>query len=105
MNTYGGIEISACSPSVYLCLSVCIRNIGNFLLQTPTVVLKVYRYSITCIQRPLKGSNESVLLQLVVSKCRFYKVNLRRVVVSEQWSFTAGRLLIQVVSNTELTVH
>ena len=27
---------------------------------------------ITCIQRPLKGSYESGLLQQVVSKCRFY---------------------------------
>ena len=29
-------------------------------------------YSITCIQRPLKGSNEIGLLQQVVFKCRFY---------------------------------
>ena len=28
-------------------------------------------YSITCIQRPFKGSNESGLLQQVVFKCRF----------------------------------
>ena len=27
---------------------------------------KAYQYSITCIQRPLKGSNESGLLQQVV---------------------------------------
>ena len=33
-------------------------------------------YSISCIQRPLKGSNESGLLQQVVCKCRFYKVDL-----------------------------
>ena len=29
-------------------------------------------YSITCIQRPLKGSNESGLLQQMVHKCKFY---------------------------------
>ena len=29
-------------------------------------------YSITCIKRPLKGSNESGLLQQIVFKCRFY---------------------------------
>ena len=32
-----------------------------------------YSYnSITCIKRPLKGSNKSGLLQQVVFKCRFY---------------------------------
>ena len=31
----------------------------------------VKMYSITCIQRPLKGSDESGLLQQVVFKCRF----------------------------------
>ena len=70
-------------------------------------------YSITCIQRPLKGSNESGLLQQVIFKCTFYEIDLRRVVVSEQWSFKAGSLsiqvkagglLIQVVSNTGLTI-
>ena len=30
------------------------------------------KYSITCTQRPLKGSNESGILQQVVFKCRFY---------------------------------
>ena len=49
-------------------------------------------YSITCIQRPLKGSNESGLLQLVVFK--YYWYDLGRVVVSEQWSLKAGGLLI-----------
>ena len=62
------------------------------------------KYSITCIQRPLKGSNESGLLQQVVFKYRFYQVDLRRAVVSEQWSLKAGGLLIQVVSNIGLTV-
>ena len=62
-------------------------------------------YSITCIQRPHKGSNESGLLQQVVFKCRFYQVDLRRVAVSEQWSLTADGPLIQVVSNTGLTVY
>ena len=48
------------------------------------------KYSITCIQRALKGSNESGLLQQVVFNCRFYFVDLRRVAVSEQWSLKAG---------------
>ena len=61
-------------------------------------------YSITCIQRPLKGSDESGLLQQVIFKCRFCKVYLRRV-VSEQWSPKAGGLLIQVVFNTGSTVY
>ena len=61
-------------------------------------------YSITCIQRSLKGSNESGLLQQVVFKCRFYEVDLRRVAVSEPWSLKASGLLIQVVSNTGLTI-
>ena len=33
------------------------------------------------------------------------EVDLRRVAVSEQWSLKAGDLLMQVVSNTGLTVH
>ena len=49
-------------------------------------------YSITCIKRPLKESNEGGLLQQVVFKCRFYLVNLRWVVVSEQWSLQASGL-------------
>ena len=63
------------------------------------------KFRITCIQRPLKGSNEGGLLQQVVFKCRFYLVDLRRVTVSEQWSLKAGGLLIQVVSNTGLAVY
>ena len=51
-----------------------------------------------------QGSNESGLLQQVVFKYWFYQVHLRQVVVSEQWSLKAGGLLIQVVSNTGLTV-
>ena len=62
-------------------------------------------YSITCIQKPLKGSNESGLFQQVVFACRFYSIDLRRVVVSEKWSLKAGVLLIQVVFNTGLTVY
>ena len=49
-------------------------------------------YSITSIKRALKGSNEHGLLQQVVFKCRFYKVDLRRVVVSEQWSLNTVSL-------------
>ena len=60
-------------------------------------------YSIACIQRPLKGSTESGLLRQVVFKCRFYQVDLRRV-VSQQWPLKADGLLIQAVSNTGLTV-
>ena len=63
-----------------------------------------FGYSITCIQRPLKESNESGPLQQVVFKYRFFQVELRRVVVSEHWSLKVGGLLIQVVSNTGLTV-
>ena len=61
-------------------------------------------YRITCIQRPLKGSNESGLLLQVVFKCRFYKIDSRRVVISKQWSPKAGGLLIQVVYDTGSTV-
>ena len=85
-----------------------IKNAGNqhtLLFQNVfyLIIDKKY-YSTTCIQRPLKGNNGSSLLQQVVFKCRFYLVELRRVVVSEQWSLKAGGLLIQVVSNTGLTV-
>ena len=61
-------------------------------------------HSITCIQKPPEGSNTSDLLQQVVFKCRSYLVNLSGGVVSEQWSLTAEDCLIQVVSNTALTV-
>ena len=67
-------------------------------------IFDVLQCSIICIQRPLMGSNENGLLQRVIFKCRFYQVDLRRVAVSEQWSIKAGGLLIQVVSNTGLTV-
>ena len=77
---------------------------GAQICELAAVYLIHLKYSITCIQRPLKGSNESGLLQQAVFKCRFYKVELRRVVVSEQWSFKADGLLIQVVSNTGSTV-
>ena len=50
------------------------------------------------------GSNESGLLHQVVFKYRFSKVDLRKVDVPEQWFLKAGGLLIQVVSNTGLTV-
>ena len=69
-----------------------------------TIFDPIIKYSITCIQRPLKESNGSGLLQQVVLKCRFYQIDLRRNAVSEQWSLTAGGLLIQVASNTDLTV-
>ena len=49
-------------------------------------------YSITFIQRPLKGTNESGLFQQVVFQCRFYYVDLRRFAVSEQLSLKAGGL-------------
>ena len=35
-------------------------------------MMNYYKYSITCIQRPLKGSNKSGLLWQVVFKCMFY---------------------------------
>ena len=62
-------------------------------------------YSITCIQRPPMGNHKSVLLQLVVFKCRVCQVDLRRGVVSEQQSLTAVDCLMQVVSNTGFTVY
>ena len=61
------------------------------------------KYSITCIQRPPKGSNKSGLLQQVVLKCRFYLVDVRRGIISEQWSVKAVDYLIKVVCNTGLT--
>ena len=62
-------------------------------------------YGETCIHIPLKGSNESSLLQQVAFKCRFDYVELKTLAVSEQWSLKAGVLLIQVVFNTGLTVR
>ena len=47
------------------------------------------KHSISCSQRPPKGSNKSGLLQQVTFKCRFDLVDLRRSVVSEQWSLKA----------------
>ena len=61
-------------------------------------------YSISCIQRPPKGSNKSGLLKQVVLKRWFYLVDFRRGLVSEQWSLKSGGCLIWVVSNTGLTV-
>ena len=43
-------------------------------------------------------------ISLVSQNAVLYGNGLRRVVVSGQWSLTAGGLLIQVVSNTSLTV-
>ena len=63
------------------------------------ILRHVFKYSITCNQRPLKGSNESGLLQQVVFKYRFHLVVLGRVAILEQWSLKTGGLLIQVVSN------
>ena len=65
----------------------------------------MHRYSITCIQRPPKESNKNGLLQQVAFKCRFYLVDIRRGIVSEQWSLKAVESLIQAVSNKGLTVH
>ena len=41
-------------------------------VQTDLELVIYTLYSITCIQRPLNGSNESGLLQQVVFKCKFY---------------------------------
>ena len=51
------------------------------------------KYSITCIQRPLRGSNECGLLLQVVFKYRFYFVDKRGIVVTELWILKAGALL------------
>ena len=62
-------------------------------------------YSITCIQRPLKGSNESGLLQQVVFKHRFYKVDLRRVVYfysvyrNQIYIFCAKGLTVEIIKD------
>ena len=61
-------------------------------------------YSITCIQRPPKGSKKSGLLQEVVFKCRFDVVGFRRALASEQWSLKTMDCLMQVVFNTGYTV-
>ena len=65
---------------------------------------QLFIHSITCIQRPLQVINKSILLQQVVFKCWFYFVDLGRDVVSDLWSLKSGGCLIQVVSNTGLTV-
>ena len=52
---------------------------------TVLITTKFNKYSITCIQRPRKGSRKSGLSQQVAFKCRFYQVDLRRGVVSVQW--------------------
>ena len=44
------------------------------------------KYSITCVQRPPKGSNKSGLLQQVVFKCRFYYIDFSKDVVAQHWS-------------------
>ena len=64
--------------SIFFLFSKCFNTIKN----------KNYHFknSITCIKRPPKGSYKGGLLQQVVFKCRFYKVDLRKVVVSEHWS-------------------
>ena len=61
-------------------------------------------HSITGIQRQTKGSNKSGLLQQVVFKYRFYLFNSRSCVVFEKLSVRAVDCLIQVVSNTGLTL-
>ena len=63
------------------------------------------KYSITCNKRLPKGTNKSGLLQQVVFKCRFYLVDLRMGVVSEESSLKAVDCLLQVVSYAGLTVH
>ena len=59
----------------------------------------------TCTQSRPKGSYKSGLLQQVVFKCRFLLVELKRGIVSEQWSLKAMDCLIPVVPDTGLTVQ
>ena len=73
-------------------------------MQTRVPKHSVGIFTKTCIQRPPKGSNKSGLFQQVVFKYRFYKADLQKVVVSEEWSLKAVVCLIQVVSNPGLTV-
>ena len=57
---------------VVLDLSLDVRVIWDLIFDVGVIWdLTVYVYSITCIQRPLKGSNKSSVLQQVVFKCRF----------------------------------
>ena len=63
-----------------------------------------FKYSITCIKTPLKGSNKSFSYNRWSLNTGSIRLTLRRV-VSKQWSLKAGGLLIQVVSNTGLTVY
>ena len=67
------------------------------------IVRNTFAY-VTETQRIFRGSHKSGLLQQVVFRCRFYWVDLRRGVVSEQWSPKPTDCLIQVVSITGLTV-
>ena len=88
-------------------LSVCLYS-KTFTLaiafEWEVIELSFFTYSITCIQRPPKGSKKSGLLQQLVCRCRFHSVDLRRAVVLEWWSLKAVSSLIQVVSNTGFIV-
>ena len=97
-NIMGKVE-NACLPAFSPFPTIFSKGFFLIVIKSLDYVVKG-KYSITCIKRPLKGSNESGLVQQVVFKCRFYQVDLKSVDVSEQWSFKAGGLLRQVVSNT-----
>ena len=97
--------------SIWKWLTCCndVMNHVNCVIKRDVYPQKMHSCSknirgISCIKRPLTGSNESGLIQQVVFKCRFYYVGLRRIVISEQWSLKAGGLLMQVFSNTGSTV-
>ena len=75
------------------------------LILTPELLAEVSMlYSITCIQRPPKGRTKNGLWQQIVFKYKFYVIDLWRTIVLEKRSVEAVYYLIQVVSNTGLTV-
>ena len=70
-------------------------------LNKPAKRLRKIQYN---LYSPPKGSNKSGPMQQVVFKCRFSLVDLKKGVVSEQWSLKAVDCLIQVVYKTGLTI-
>ena len=70
------------------------------------MIHETLKYSITCLQRPINGSNKSGFLQQMVFKYRFLFGRFqKRCFGLEQWSSKAMDCLIHVVSNTGITVY
>ena len=62
----------ACSRSVMACAMSTLSAVTLPVEGDIVITAGKPKYSIICIQRPLKGSNKSGLLQQVVFKCRLY---------------------------------